>query len=367
MQQSAGEPVLLTNGRKQEQQLMMMLGMSCFDEFAILKPRVEARLRSLLAEMEAYAVTSEAAEVHSPLAQLRAVTLRGGRRLRSGLLLAAVEAVTSWREHETAVVDAAAALEMFQSYLLIHDDWMDDQSIRRGGQTIHVALSLAGYSAHTAASAAILLGDLANALAVGLLFGESTAPANMPRLLSAFVGMQRDAALGQLLELIQAPKYEIINQLKTASYSVSGPLRIGIAIANGTTELEEALIQYAQPLGVAYQLRDDLSDLYGDNDGAGTATGVDLRNGVVTAPVAQALGTLPPAERAELKGLIGCSDPGAASRAGELVEQSGARAAVEQRIDDLRRSALAALEGQAMRPAGRAQLARFVDLITTLQ
>jgi geranylgeranyl diphosphate synthase type I len=177
--------------------------------------------------------------------------------------------------------------------------------------------------------------------------------------------MQREAAFGQLLEITRTPKYEVINQLKTASYSVGGPLRIGLAIANGTTQLEQALIQYAKPLGVAYQLRDDLSDLYRDDNREADAVGTDLRNGVVTAPVAHALATLPPEKGAELRELVGCSDPGAASRAGELVEQSGARAAIEQRISELRRAALSALDGQPIRPAGRAQLKRYADLLTT--
>jgi geranylgeranyl diphosphate synthase type I len=118
------------------------------------------------------------------------------------------------------------------------------------------------------------------------------------------------------------------------------------------------LVEYAQPLGMAFQLRDDLIDLWGDDGNA------DLRRGTVTAPVAHALAVLPAAERRDLESLIGADDPDAARRARELVERSGARAAIEQRIADLRRLALGALDRHPLRPAGRALLVRFADLLT---
>src|SRR5262249_23532230 len=85
---------------------------------ANLRDLVDARLDSVLGDVESYAGL-RAPETATLLLQLRALTLRGGKRLRSTLIMAGAETVAPWQEHRRAVVDAGAAIELFQSYLLL--------------------------------------------------------------------------------------------------------------------------------------------------------------------------------------------------------------------------------------------------------
>jgi len=99
---------------------------------AELRPALERRLLELLDSVGAE-TSRVAAAALAVVEQVRALTLRGGKRLRAGFVLAGVEAVLPWQRLGPAVLDVCVAVELFQTYLLIHDDWMDGDSVRRGG------------------------------------------------------------------------------------------------------------------------------------------------------------------------------------------------------------------------------------------
>ena len=96
---------------------------------------------------------------------LEALTMRGGKRLRPAVLVAAHRAVDPAGSLE-ALLPACSALELLQSYLLAHDDWMDGDDTRRGGPSVHAALRAKVGDAHLGDSLAILAGDLGNAFAL---------------------------------------------------------------------------------------------------------------------------------------------------------------------------------------------------------
>ena len=77
--------------------------------------------------------------------QIHALTVRGGKRLRPVMVMAAVECTTPWESMRDATIDVGAAIELLQTYLLIHDDWMDGDTVRRGGPTVHIAPACAPY------------------------------------------------------------------------------------------------------------------------------------------------------------------------------------------------------------------------------
>jgi len=104
-----------------------------------IRSRIDARLSSYLAEKREFAARmgdSRATLVDA----ITELTMRGGKRLRPAVVYAAHSAVTG-RDDIDAVIDVGASLELLQTYLLIHDDWMDEDSERRGGPTVHVALA----------------------------------------------------------------------------------------------------------------------------------------------------------------------------------------------------------------------------------
>jgi geranylgeranyl diphosphate synthase type I len=330
---------------------------------ANLRRLVDARLDSALGDVESYA-DAHAPETATLLTQLRALTLRGGKRLRSVLIMAGVETVAPWQEHHHAVIDAAAAIELFQSYLLLQDDWMDGDEMRRGGPTAHIVLGSALGSVHRGAAGAVLLGDLASALAQGLLAGLDIPQSRVAAVLRDFVELQREVAIGQMLDIMNAENHDAVCSLKTGSYTVSGPLVLGHTLAGGSVAGRRALKLYAAPLGIAFQLRDDILGLFGRDEEIGKSSGADLRAAKPTALMQEALRRLSGGAREELASLQGRPDAEALERARSLVRQSGALETIEQRIAELRTTALASLETSELRPSGCALLQQVAQKLT---
>jgi geranylgeranyl diphosphate synthase type I len=167
-----------------------------------------------------------------------------------------------------------------------------------------------------------------------------------------------------MLDLLDSSDRDAMHDLKTGSYTVRGPLALGHAVAGGGADGWAALRAFAAPLGIAFQLRDDLIGTFGDAKETGKPAGGDLRAGKHTAPIAVALERLDAAGRAELLGLLGSAAPEALPRARALVERVDGREVVEARIAELRGKALAALESPVLRPDGRGLLAALARAIT---
>lgn len=332
--------------------------------FAAVRSRVDARLREVLDECEAF--TRDAApDAIGIVDATRDLTVRGGKRLRPALLAAAVACVDP-SAYPEVVTDLGAALELLQTYLLVHDDWMDDDPVRRGAPSVHVALAARYGDRHIGASAAILAGDLMGTLVHDLVARIELPPARRRAVLRAFTRMEHEVILGQCLDVTHSPDTERVHHLKTGSYTVRGPLILGLEVAGGSEAARRTLDAYGAPLGVAFQLRDDVLGAFGTEAETGKAVGGDFREGKHTALVQHALSHLGSADAAELASLLGrrdVADPEIA-RTRALIEASGAREQVEARIRTLREQAVAALHSDVLRPEGRDLLASFAALMT---
>ncbi len=329
----------------------------------LVRHRIDERL-SLALDDAARQARERASDALPMIEQIRALTMRGGKRLRPLMVMAAVECVTAWTSLEQATVDVGAAIELLQTYLLVHDDWMDGDSVRRGGPTVHVALAETFGNAHLGASVAVLAGDMASALAQDLVVRSQVPPDRLRAVLAAYVAMQREVILGQTLDVLGARDIDAVHDLKTGSYTVRGPLALGHALAGGSPDAWQALDAFAGPVGIAFQLRDDLIGTFGDEKETGKSAASDLRAGKRTAPVGLALERLDAQGRTELEGLLGRDDDDAVTRARALIERSGARTAVEDRIAALREQALAALNAASLRVEGARLLASLAHVMT---
>lgn len=331
------------------------------DVFEELRRRVDARLEACLHEAERDA-RERASDAVDTVIQVRDLTMRGGKRLRPAMLLAAVECVVDWRTLGPAVIDTSCGIELLQTYLLIHDDWMDGDEVRRGGPTVHVSLSKRYNDKHLGASAAILAGDFASALAQDMALSPSVPRGRLFDVARAFITMQREVVLGQTLDVLNSANLEAIHDLKTGSYTVRGPIALGHALAGGSAEQWSALERFANPLGVAFQLRDDLIGAFGDEKETGKSAASDLRQAKMSAPVRWALERLPEGKREELRAVLGTDQY---VRAQELLIESGAREGVEARISALEAQALSALEAPCLRREGARLLAKLASLMCT--
>lgn len=308
----------------------------------------------------AASLAPEAVELVEAVAML---TLRGGKRLRPALLVAAHRAVRP-EGRADEVTDACAALELLQSYLLIHDDWMDHDEERRGGPSVHVALREAhGGDPHLGASLAILAGNLASAQAWDLLAGGAWPAETKARAIAVFLEMHQEVVFGQQLDLLASENVSLMQQLKTGSYTVRGPLLLGAALA-GAGEAERAALEaYGNPLGEAFQMRDDLLGTFGDPRATGKPAGGDIRAGKRTALVRAAEERASRADLDAFRAVLGRADASDADVAGaaELLTACGAKAAVEARLGALLDEARAALDTRALRAPGTEMLSELAN------
>ncbi len=331
-----------------------------------LRAAVDDRLSAYLADKRGAArdLTPEATELVDAVADL---TLRGGKRLRPALLYAAYRSVTPSRtpaEIPKDVLDACAGLELLQSYLLIHDDWMDHDEERRGGPAVHAALRDAhDGDVHLGNSLAILAGNLASACAWELITRVDLGRETGRRVIDVFLRMHQEVVYGQQLDLLESLDVSLMQQLKTGSYTVRGPLALGAALGGATRAQEAALLAYGRPLGEAFQMRDDLLGTFGDRAAIGKPTGGDLRQGKRTAIVraAEELGT--EAQLAPLRQVLGA--PAVTEKmlaaAREALVLTGAEAAVEARLAGLIEASLDALEQSDLREPGRRMLRELAE------
>jgi len=290
------------------------------------------------------------ARAHGPevldMAQtLRELCLRGGKRLRAALLVAGYRAASATLPLEPAL-DAAVAIELLHTYFLIHDDWMDDDAVRRGGPSVHTLLARRYRSKKLGQSSAILVGDYAAALATEALARVDVPAARIPRMFAAFAQMQSDAIAGQQLDVIgRGENVEKTYELKTGSYTVAGPLRLGALIAGGSPDLIADLERFALPTGIAFQIRDDLLSVFGDPAETGKPFANDIRSGKRTVLMEHAFELCRGKDRAALKRAWRSprATVGELRRAVEALDRSGARRAVEERIQSLIEDARGAL------------------------
>lgn len=297
---------------------------------------------------------------------LRDLTMRGGKRFRPALLMAAYRAVDA-SAPDAVAFDAGVALELLQTYLLVHDDWMDRDDVRRGGPAVHAMLAHHYGSRTMGDAAALLAGDYAAAAALEALASVKASPDRIAKAMLLFAQIQQDAIRGQQIDLAgRSENIEVMHDLKTGSYTVRGPMLLGAILAGASAAVLARLTRFAQPLGVAFQLRDDLLGAFGDPKETGKPFGSDIRSGKKTALVDEAFARLRPADRHVVGETLGRRDATLTEVKSvvALFERSGAREAVERRLSQLVKKALSSLEGAGLSGQGTALLLGSAKALT---
>ena len=329
---------------------------------ADVKLRVDAHLVRFVQQNRehAHSPSQPSGELLEALCQF---PMRGGKRTRPAILVAGFQAIAPALD-VAPLLDAAAGLELLQSYLLVHDDWMDQDDARRGGTTLHKVFADRTRRAHLGASLTVLVGDLGNAFAIELVSLSAARSPHAEKALEVFWSMQRDVVYGQALDLIAYADVSLIQRLKTGSYSVRGPLLLGAAMAGATAQQWAALERYAEPAGLAFQVRDDYLGVFGAPEKTGKPAGNDLRAGKRTALIEEFEARVPAGERGPVQSVLGQADAShdAVAAAMHLLEQSGARRAVEARITKLADTAIAALTEGSLSEVGQQRLEGLVRL-----
>ncbi len=311
-----------------------------------VKQRVDAHLEQFFEKKRTYARTLSLPSLELVDA-LYDFTKRGGKRTRPAVLIAGHLAIAE-RTRLDALLDPCAGLELLQSYLLVHDDWMDQDDERRGGPALHKLFADRRHDRHLGASLAILAGDLGNGFAIELTAGAPMPEGHRAEALRVFWEMQQDVVFGQALDLIAYADVALIQRLKTGSYSVKGPLLLGAVIAGASEAQKHALARYADPVGQAFQARDDLLGTFGAPEKTGKPAGNDLRAGKRTALIEESEQRLDIDQRGPIARVFGKADASQedVQTAMALLERCGARSAVEARVERQRAEAELALQDQ---------------------
>ena len=212
---------------------------------------------------------------------MRHAGLGDGKRMRPFFVL---EAGRLFGANERYLLRAAAALECVHTYSLIHDDLpcMDDDDFRRGMPTVHKAFDEA---------TAVLAGDALLTLAFEILANADSAPdaETCLRLISRLANAAGAKGMvgGQMIDMLGAEHVRDLNtitrmqRMKTGAL-ISFAVEAGAIIGGATDAQKQALAGFAQDLGLAYQIADDLLDATGDLDTVGKATGKDEAAGKAT-------------------------------------------------------------------------------------
>ena len=192
----------------------------------------------------------------------------GGKRVRPQL---AMIASRMFDGKDESVMPAALALEVFHNFTLLHDDVMDKADMRRGRPTVHVKWN---------ENTAILSGDQMLIEAYKLLSGV---PADkLPKVLQLFNQMATEICEGQQYDVdfesqeqVALDDYLLMIRLKT-SVLLANALQIGAYIAGADEQAQDALYQFGIAVGLAFQIQDDILDVWGDPQTFGKAVGGDI-------------------------------------------------------------------------------------------
>ncbi|MFU8947770.1 polyprenyl synthetase family protein [Mycetocola zhadangensis] len=363
------------------------------NETVNLNDLVQSRIGEFISSRES--ILSQVGSGLDPFAAFSREFLSGGKRFRARFCYWGWQSVTDAPAHVDIdgraslddVVSAASALEIFHAAALVHDDIIDNSDTRRGAPSAHRRFEQlhkdggwAGNGADYGRAAATLLGDLLLGWSDELL-DDALDHCSRPVARAAraeFNRMRTEVTAGQYLDILEERawrSHDDDSQLsrarqvliyKSAKYSIESPLALGGLLAGATDAQLKALRAFGLPLGVAFQLRDDLLGVFGDASVTGKPSGDDLREGKRTVLIALTRAAIPASASHIIDELLGdpeLTDEQIASLQA-TIRESGAVDQVESLITNNVERAVAALDAAPLSPVATAQLRELADAVT---
>ena len=265
----------------------------------------------------------------------------GGKRIRPALMLLSYQL---YQDHPEDILMPAVALETYHNYTLLHDDLMDNADLRRGHATVHKRWD---------ANTAILSGDSMLVLAYERLLSffntqhptpntQPPTPNTQHPILALFTETALQIGEGQQYDMeferrndVREEEYIEMIRLKT-SVLLACAMKMGAILAGATDADADNLYKYGEQIGLAFQLQDDLLDVYGDSAVFGKAIGGDITSNKKTYMLINALLRANDEQRAELNRWIAATDFDRQEKVAavtELYNQIGIRQLCEEKIN----------------------------------
>jgi len=225
----------------------------------------------------------------------------GGKRIRPVMCMMGNELFSDI--HSDAFV-VARAIELFHNFTLVHDDMMDEASLRRGMPTVHTK-----YDVNTA----LLVGDVMLIRAYEFL--QNIQPSYLPKILKIFNRTAREVCEGQQLDMdyakmetVTMDEYIHMITLKT-SVLLAASLEIGAIIGGAGEKNCEHLYEFGKKIGIAFQIQDDYLDAYGNAADFGKEVGGDIKQNKKTFLLLHALSVASPEQKAALEFQLNNDEP----------------------------------------------------------
>jgi geranylgeranyl diphosphate synthase type I len=287
------------------------------------KQLITAYLRTALQPADADELESRVGRVDAAARQTLLEFCLRGKMLRGGLVRLGFNLFRTG-DDET-VTACGAALELFQSALLIHDDIMDRDAVRRGRRTLHTLYRDTARAAgvqdpeHSGLSLGICVGDIGFFLGFHILSALPRSGAQLSEIVSLVAREMSLVGAAQMLDVSAetadpagAPgdEEEILTlyRYKTGRYTFSLPLSLGALLAGRENEVRRALEAVGERLGIIFQIKDDELGLFADNRQTGKPAGSDIREGKRTIYFTRLAPTLTKPEAERFQALQGTAD-----------------------------------------------------------
>ena len=289
-------------------------------------------------------------------APIKYVLSIGGKRIRPVLMLLSYNL---YKDNPESILMQACALETYHNYTLLHDDLMDNADVRRGMPTVHRKWD---------ANTAILSGDSMLVLAYQRM--AQCAPSKLKPVLDLFTetaleigeGQQYDMDFERRTDVTEAEYIEMI-RLKT-SVLLACAMKTGAILADAPAADADRLYQFGEQIGLAFQLQDDLLDVYGDPAVFGKAIGGDIVSNKKTYMLINAYQLAGPSQRSELMRWITAVDFDRAEKVAavtRIYDELGIRGLCEARINQYFDRASEYLAAVGVDDARKEQLRRFAQ------
>lgn len=254
------------------------------------------------------------------LKNVKNLVLAGGKRLRPALMCQGY--LGAGGKEEKKMLKTSVSVELIHFFLLIHDDIIDRDAKRHGQDTIHFTYDKIAKrmfprndSAHFGNSMAIIIGDMVGALGNQIIYSSNFSPELVVKALHKLQEVVSYTVVGQAKDIYiqnkgKASEKEVLTmyEYKTAKYTFEGPLQLGAILGGADEKVLADITKFAIPLGVAFQIRDDILGIFSSEKKLGKPIGSDIKEGKQTILLVKAREKADRGQNKKLDKLLGKKD-----------------------------------------------------------
>ena len=255
--------------------------------------------------------------VTDALKYARLMVVSGGKRIRPALMYWGYRGCGGAEEEK--IIRACVAIELIHVFLLIHDDVIDQDLTRHGVDTMNNHYAKLGKrifpgsdEAHFGDSISIIVGDMIGALGNQIIFDSKFSPELIMKALSHLQSVVSLTVIGQSKDIYmeykkEATEKEVLEmyEFKTARYTIEGPLQLGAILGGASEEILKSINRFSVPIGIAFQIQDDILGIFGEEEKIGKSVGADIKEGKQTILLVKAKESASSAQRKILNSCVG--------------------------------------------------------------